>query len=68
MGKLTKNERPNKALDQDQNGLLNEHLVMWRKERERETVVEGRSHPWVLFVQAKRKKEGEEEKQVCRKD
>ena len=32
--------------------------------RERDTVVEGRSHLWVLFVQAKRRKEGEEEKQV----
>ena len=64
MGKLTKNARPNKALDQ--NGLLNEHLLMWRKEREyeREMVVEGRTHLWVLFVQAKRRKEGEEEKQV----
>ena len=39
---------------------------MWRKEREgeRDTVVEGRSHLWVLFLQAKRRKEGEEEKQV----
>ena len=31
--------------------------------RERDMVVEGRSHIWVLFVQAKRRKEGEEESQ-----
>ena len=34
---------------------------------ERDTVVEGRSHLWVLFVQAKRRKEEDEEKQVLRK-
>ena len=37
---------------------------MWRKKREgeRDTVVEGRSHLWVLFLQAKRRKEGRKER------